>query len=90
MLDNLKALEANPPPGAPELLIISAGTVKANEAMGLRSQVVLDEEFSVGWTYGASGTPSAVLIDAAGNVASEVVAGSSEVFELAGAGRSAV
>jgi hypothetical protein len=58
--------------------------------MGLRSPVVLDEEFLVGWTFGASGTPSAVLIDAEGNIASEVVVGAPEVLELAGAGRSAV
>ncbi len=58
--------------------------------MGLRSPVVLDDEFLVGWAFGASGTPSAVLIDAEGNVASKVVAGASEVFKLAGAGRSAV
>ncbi len=90
MLDELKAFEADPPTGAPKLLVVSAGTIEANEAMGLRSPVALDEEFLVGWAFGASGTPSAVLIDAEGNIASEVVAGAPEVLELAGAGRSSV
>jgi peroxiredoxin/uncharacterized membrane protein YphA (DoxX/SURF4 family) len=90
MLDDLKAIEANPPKGAPKLLVISEGTVEANEAMGLRSPVVLDEKFSAGWEFGADGTPSAVLIDAEGNVASEVVVGAPAVLDLARAGRSAV
>ena len=90
MLDDLKAIEANPPKGAPKLLVVSEGTVEANEAMGLRSPVVLDKEFSAGWEFGADGTPSAVLIDAEGNVASEVVVGASTVLDLARAGRSAV
>lgn len=42
MLDDLRAWEANPPDGA-RLLVISTGTVEANQAMGLRSRVLLDE-----------------------------------------------
>jgi len=42
MLPDLKDWEANPPEGAPELLMVSAGTKEANEAMGLSSPVVLD------------------------------------------------
>ena len=32
--------------------------------MGLRSPLVLDQDFSVGNTFGATGTPMAVLVDA--------------------------
>ncbi len=90
MLDDLKALEANPPVGAPKLLVVSTGTVEANKAMGLSSPVVLDEGLSVQQAFGAPGTPSAVLVDAEGNVASGVVVGPSEVLKLSGTGRSAV
>jgi methylamine dehydrogenase accessory protein MauD len=90
ILDDLKALEASPPKGAPKLLVVSTGTVEANEAMGLRSPVVLDEGFNAGQAFDAPGTPCAVLVDAEGNVASEVVEGPSEVLELARAGRYAV
>ncbi len=85
MLDDLKALEADPPEGAPEILVVSAGTAEDNRAMGLRSPVVLDQNFSVGSAFGASGTPSAVLVDEEGKVASEVAVGAPAVLGLAGA-----
>jgi hypothetical protein len=85
MLDDLKAWEANPPKGAPKLVIVSTGTVEANKELGLKSTILLDEGFSVGRTFGAGGTPSAVLIDAKGNIASDVAVGAPGVLALAGA-----
>ncbi len=85
MLDDLKDWEANPPEEAPKLLVVSAGTKEANKAMGLSSPVVLDQGFSVGSAFGASGTPSAVLVDSEGKVASEVAVGAPAVLGLAGA-----
>jgi peroxiredoxin len=82
MLEDLKAWEANPPDRAPKLLVISTGTVEANQAQGLRSPVLLDQNFSTGRMYNATGTPMAVLIDASGNIASEVVAGAPAVLAL--------
>src|SRR3712207_1510553 len=57
MLDDLKAWEAKPPKKAPKLLVVSTGTVEANKAMGLRSTVVLDQNFATASSFGASGTP---------------------------------
>ena len=88
MLDDLKALEANPPEGAPNIFVVSAGTVEDNKAMGLRSTVVLDKGFNTGLAFGASGTPSAVLVDEEGKVASEVAVGAPAVLALAGASQS--
>ena len=87
MLPDLKAWEANPPRGAPRLLVVSTGSVEDNRALGLRSPVVLDQLFAVGSAFGASGTPSAVLVDTRGNVASEVVVGAPAVMGLLGAGQ---
>jgi peroxiredoxin len=87
MLPELKEWEANPPEGAPKLLFVSAGTEEANRQMGLASTIVLDQQFAVGRSFGASGTPSAVLVDAHGRVASEVAVGAPGVLELAGADR---
>jgi peroxiredoxin len=84
MLPDLLAWEANPPPGAPRLVAISSGTVEANREMGLRSPVLLDTGFSTGRKYGARGTPSAVLIDAKGHVASKVAVGIRDSLALAG------
>lgn len=85
MLPDLKDWEANAQEGAPRLLVVSAGSEEANEEMGLGSTVVLDQQFSAGRAFRASGTPSAVLGDAEGNVASEVAVGAPGVIELAGA-----
>jgi hypothetical protein len=90
MLDDLKDWEADPPEGAPKLLVVSTGSVKDNRAMGLRSKVVLDETFSAGSAFGANGTPSAVLVDRKGNIASELAVGAPAVLALAGARQAAV
>jgi len=85
MTADLKAWEANPPKDAPELLIVSTGTAEANKAMGLSSTLLLDQGFSVGRSFGATGTPSAVLVAPDGTIASEVGVGAQAVLALAGA-----
>jgi thiol-disulfide isomerase/thioredoxin len=87
MLPELKEWEANSPEDAPQLLVVSAGSEEANREMGLTAPVLLDQQFATGRAFGASGTPSAVLVDAEGKVAAEVAVGASAVLELAGAGR---
>jgi peroxiredoxin len=87
MLPDLKRWEASLPEGAPKLLIVSAGTEEANRKQGLSSTVVVDQNFAVGRAFGASGTPSAVLVDAQGKVASDIAVGAPAVMELAGADR---
>ena len=84
MLPDLKELEENPPQGTLKLLVVSAGAEEANREMGLASPVVLDQQFAVGRVFGASGTPSGVIVDAEGKVASEVAVGAQAVLELAG------
>ena len=83
MLGRLKEWEANPPLGAPQLVLISSGTVEANRTMGLRSLILLDEGFTTGHAFGAGGTPSAILIDSKGKIASEVAVGAPGVLALA-------
>jgi peroxiredoxin len=85
MLPDLKEWEQSRPQGAPKLLVVSAGTVEDNRAMGLSAPVVLDQNFAAGSAFGASGTPSAVLVDENGNVASELAVGAPAVLALAGA-----
>jgi len=83
MLPEIKQWEENRPDGAPRLLFVSAGTEEANKETGLSSTVVLDQQFAVGQAFGASGTPSAVLVDEEGKVASELAVGAPAVMELA-------
>jgi thiol-disulfide isomerase/thioredoxin len=83
MLPDLKAWEARPPEGAPQLLVVSTGSVEENRAQGLRSPVVLDQGFAMGNAFGADGTPIAVLVDAEGRIASTLASGAAEVLALA-------
>jgi peroxiredoxin/uncharacterized membrane protein YphA (DoxX/SURF4 family) len=85
MLGDLRGWEANPPKDAPQLLFISSGTVEENKAMGLKSPILLDQGFAAGRAFGASGTPTAILLDAQGRIASEVAVGAPAVLALTGA-----
>lgn len=87
LLPDLKAWEARPPETRARLLVVSAGSIEANTAMGLRSPVVLDEDWRIGNQFGASGTPTAVRIDAEGKIASELAVGAPAVLALAGSGQ---
>jgi peroxiredoxin len=87
MLSDLREWEQNPPKEAPKLLVVSAGTEETNREQGLSSTVVLDRNFAVGRAFGASGTPSAVLVDAEGKVASNIAVGAPAILELPGASR---
>jgi thiol-disulfide isomerase/thioredoxin len=87
MLPDLREWEDNRPEDAPKLLVVSAGTEEANREQGLSSTVVLDQNFATGRAFGASGTPSAVLVDAEGKVASDIAVGAPAVLELAEASR---
>jgi peroxiredoxin len=82
MLEDLKKWERKRPKRAPKLLVVSAGSAEVNREQGLRSPIGLDEGFKVGRAFGAAGTPSAVLLDADGKVASAVGVGADAVFEL--------
>lgn len=83
MVDDLKKWEAKPPKGAPKLVLISSGSAEENQKMGLRSPILLDQNFAVGNAYGADGTPMAIMIDAQGRIASELVGGAPDVLKLA-------
>ncbi len=83
MVDDLKAWENSAPASAPKTVVISTGTVEANQALGLRSPVLLDQGMSVGSRFGANGTPMAVLLDEKGNIASELAVGAQAVLDLA-------
>jgi hypothetical protein len=72
------------------LLIVSDGTVEENKAVDISSPVVLeDDTYAVSDAYGVTGTPSAVLVDAEGRIASEMALGSGAVLELARLGQTA-
>lgn len=83
MLPDLKAWEAGPPEGAPELVIILPYQLEGNQVVPFRSPVLIDREQAAALAFEVGGTPMAVLLDAEGRVASDVAAGAEAVFSLA-------
>ena len=84
MVDDLKTWERNPPKEAPELLLVAAGSPEDNRNHGFRARVLLDPYFAASQVFNSGGTPSAVLIDEEGRVASDVGVGAQEVLTMAG------
>lgn len=82
MLASLKESEIGRSAGAPTLLVISTGTVEENRAMNLRSRVVLDRDARANAAFAAYGTPTAVLIDAGGRIASDLAIGAEAAMGL--------
>jgi len=83
MLQDLRTWEETREDTAPDLLVVSTGTVEANREQGLLGPVVLDQSFAIARSFGADGTPMAVLVDKHGRIASEPVSGAGAVLELA-------
>ena len=83
MLDDLREWERSAPANAPQLFVVSTGSAEQNRAQRLQATIALDEGFQTGRRFGAGGTPSAVLVDAQGRIASEVAVGAPSVMALA-------
>jgi methylamine dehydrogenase accessory protein MauD len=85
MLDDLRSWERTRARRAPELVIISTGSAETNREQRFRSRVLLDQTFGVSQVFGVAGTPSAVMLDEQGRVASDVVVGAPAVLAMLGA-----
>lgn len=85
MLADLKRFDESPPGDSPGIVVVSTGEAEQNREMGLRAPVLLDGSFATGNAFGATGTPSAVLVDEQGRVASGIAVGAPAVLELVGA-----
>lgn len=82
MLDDLRVWEAMQEVDAPQLLIVSTGTANELRELELRSPVMLDDGAAVRQAFGSTGSPSAVLIDEEGNIASTLARGAPSVLAL--------
>jgi thiol-disulfide isomerase/thioredoxin len=85
MLPDVRAWERTRPRFAPELVVVSTGSPELSREQRFRSRVLLDQGFGAAGVFGATGTPSAVLLDENGTVASDVGVGASGVLALMGA-----
>lgn len=84
LFPHLLVWDAQPSKDAPRLLVVSTGSVEDNQVLGLRFPVLLEQASrSIGSSFGATGTPTAVLVDAEGRIASELAAGAPAILALA-------
>jgi len=83
MLPELKAWEQRRARTAPRLLLVSTGTIDANRSLGLASPIVLDTDGYAARSFGATGTPMGLLVDAGGRIASSFATGAQAVMALA-------
>ena len=86
MADDLVRWEENRPKGAPRLVfVVSSDPDQVEEASrSFKSKLVLDHEFELGALFGTNTTPSAILIDRDGKIASIVGVGLPNVLALVG------
>jgi thiol-disulfide isomerase/thioredoxin/uncharacterized membrane protein YphA (DoxX/SURF4 family) len=68
----------------PNLLVFSEGDVEDHKEIGLKSPIVLDKGFKTAEKFGMYGTPSAVLINEHGKIASETAIGAANIWALIG------
>jgi hypothetical protein len=83
MSEDLVRWETNPPKGAPKLVLIASGKLE-DLREEFRSLILLDPDFDVGPLFGSRSTPSAVLIDSDGRIASSLATGARNILALAG------
>jgi thiol-disulfide isomerase/thioredoxin len=69
--------------GGTQLVVVSSGDAEKNRETGLRSPILIDDG-TVSAKLGMYGTPSAVLIDEHGKIASETAVGSEQIWSLIG------
>ena len=86
MTEDLKRWEEKTPNGAPQLVLVMSGNEEAIQEKGsaFKSIVLSDTEFDIGPMFGTNSTPSAVLLDGEGRIASSLAKGEKNILALAG------
>jgi thiol-disulfide isomerase/thioredoxin len=84
MIEDLKKWDETRNSGEPKLVVFSDGSIDDHRELGLRSPIVIDKEYKTSEKLGMSGTPSAVLIDEEGRIATETGIGAQNIWALIG------
>jgi len=84
MVDELKQWDSTKGSDAPNLVLLSDGDEAKNSAFGLASPILLDQEREVSTVIGMMGTPSAILVNEAGEIITETGIGASKIWSLIG------
>ena len=81
MADDLKKWEKKAAKAGTPVVLISTGTVEANRQQKFLSTILLDQNFSAGKAFGATGTPSALSLDDQARIVSKVAVGKQDILD---------
>lgn len=84
MLDDLRDWDKTKGADEPNLLVISEGETEPHRRLDLQSPIILDADRKLSKEFGMNGTPSAVLINENGKIASETAIGAGNIWSLIG------
>ena len=84
MMEELKEWEMVREAEDPALLVFADDSRESLRSLGLSSAIAIDKDYSVSEKLGMSGTPSAVLIDETGVIASDTAKGAPDIWALIG------
>jgi hypothetical protein len=92
MSEDLIRWEEHQPENSPRLVIVASGDANKLEADSrqFKSLYLQDIEFEVGPRFGTKSTPSAVLIDRGGRIASTIAMGLPNAMALLGVRKAAL
>lgn len=84
MMADLRDWDESRKPNEPELVVFSEGDRSDHLKFGLRSKIVLESGYATAIKLGMHGTPSAVLVNEEGIIASEPAIGAPNIWALLG------
>lgn len=84
MLEELRNWDRQKGLDEPNLLVFSDGDAGEHSELGLDSPIVLDKDYKTSIKLGMVGTPSAVLVNEKGEIASETAVGAPQIWALIG------
>ena len=84
MLDDLRDWDKTRGADEPQLILLSSGEAEKHRELGLQGQIILEEDKDISKKLGMDGTPSAVLINENGKIASEIAVGAENIWALIG------
>ena len=84
MMEELKDWEKTKDADAPDLVVFSDGETEAHQKLGLNAPILLDKNHKISEKLGMWGTPSAILVNEEGKIASETAVGAGNIWALIG------
>ena len=79
---DLHRWESSPSPELPPVTLVARASADENRSEQFGFRTLLDDDLSASTAFGAIGTPSAIVIDASGRIATPLARGIREVREL--------